>query len=243
MGFNYDLVFSLFGIPFLYMLVIYFTSPYKSISLKNSVKSVVLGFVSVTLLHFMYLIFPINEWECLTEFDKWFYVVGFREEFSKFLAFILLIKWTIKEKLHPIAYMYYFGMVSLGFAIEENMVYMQRYGAFVLETRNFTAVLAHIFFGMFAGYWYGLGKLNTGTFSTRSVFGITMKNWPKVKQTFYSFIGIFFASAYHGLWNYNLNNSGSSRDAIMIMMIFFGLITTNLLANNLMKGYRNKINK
>ena len=62
MGFNYDLVFSLFGIPFLYMLVIYFTSPYKSISLKNSVKSVVLGFVSVTLVHFIYLIFPINDW-------------------------------------------------------------------------------------------------------------------------------------------------------------------------------------
>ena len=139
--------------------------------------------------------------------------------------------------------MYYCALVGLGFAIEENMVYMQRYGAFVLETRNVTAVLAHVFFGMLAGYWYGLGKLNTGSFSTRSSFGVTMKNWPRVKQLFYSIIGIFFAASYHGLWNYNLNNSGDSKESIMIMMIFFGFIATNLLANNLMKGYRNKINK
>ncbi|MAZ30829.1 MAG: hypothetical protein CMP57_01905 [Flavobacteriales bacterium] len=244
MGFNYDLLFSFFGIPFLYMLIIYLTSPYKSISFRDSLKAIILGFVSITLLHFMYLIFPPVDYNCLSEFKKWFYVVGFREELAKFLAFLMLMKWAIKEKeIHPICYMYYSAMVGLGFAIEENMVYMQRYGEFVLETRNFTAVLAHMFFGMFCGYWYGLGKLNTGAFYSRSVFGVVMKKWPRVKQFVYSSIGVVCAGAYHGLWNYNLNNSMFARDSIMILMIFFGFIATKLLANNLMKGYRNKFNK
>ena len=56
MEFNYDLLFSFFGIPFLYMLIIYFTSPYKTISLKEGAKAIMLGFVSITILHFMYII-------------------------------------------------------------------------------------------------------------------------------------------------------------------------------------------
>ena len=149
---NFGLVFSLFGIPFLYMLIIYLTSPYKSISLKDSLKAVILGFTSVTFLHLYYLLFPVNDFEIVSQFEKWFYVVGFREEFSKFLAFLLLMKWFLKsEKPHPISYMYYSAFVGLGFAIEENMVYMQKYGEFILEIRNFTSVLAHMFFGMFCG--------------------------------------------------------------------------------------------
>ena len=137
--------------------------------------------------------------------------------------------------------MYYSALVGLGFAIEENVAYMQRYGEMVLQIRNFTSVLAHIFFGMFAGYWYGLGKLNTGVYNTRSTFGVVMKKWPKTKQFIYSFIGIGTAAMYHGLWNYNLSNSAWARDSIMILMVFIGLVSTNLLANNLIIGYRNKI--
>ena len=241
MEFNYDLIFSFFGIPFLYMLIIYFTAPYKSISLKQGFKAIIFGFISITVLHFIYLIFPPYNYDCLTEFQKWFYVVGFREELAKFVAFLMLMKWAIKGKQHPIAYMYYSALVGLGFAIEENVAYMQRYGEMVLQIRNFTSVLAHIFFGMFAGYWYGLGKLNTGVYNTRSTFGVVMKKWPKTKQFIYSFIGIGAAAMYHGLWNYNLSNSAWARDSIMILMIFIGLVSTNLLANNLIIGYRNKI--
>jgi RsiW-degrading membrane proteinase PrsW (M82 family) len=241
MEFNYDLLFSFFGIPFLYMLIIYFTSPYKTISLKEGAKAIMLGFVSITLLHFMYIIFPPSDWGELSKFEKYFYVVGTREELAKFIAFFILMKWGIKGEQHPIAYMFYSAMVGLGFAIEENIVYMQRYGTAVLEIRNFTSVLAHMFFGMFAGYWYGLGKLNTGKYDARSVFGVVMKKWPKTKQFIYSAIGVGSAAMYHGLWNYNLSTSMFARDSIMILMIILGFVTSKLLANNLISGYRNKL--
>ncbi len=199
-----------------------------------------MGFCSVTLLHFIYLLFPPDKWLYFSAFKKYFYVVALREETAKFLAFLLLVKYGIKRRLQPISYMLLSASVGLGFAIEENMIYYQKYGEQVLLVRQVTSTLAHMFFGGFAGYWFALGKLNTGLFGARSTLGTILKSFPKVKLFLYSIVGLLIAVVYHGLWNYGLSTAGLAANSLMIFMIFMGLFLFHLLSKNLIKGFREK---
>ncbi len=245
MGFEFELLKGFFVFPILYMLILYLASPYKTITIKDGFKGIMLGFVSITLLHFIYLIFPPNSLHYWSAFTKYFYIVGIREETAKFIAFLLLIEYGIKngDKKHPFAYMFYAGMVGLGFAIEENIVYFQKYGESVLWLRNFTSVFGHMFFGMFAGYWYGLGKLNTGDYGIRSTLGTYIKKFPKTKQAIYAAMGLLMASAYHGLWNFSLTTSRHADEAILIFMIFTGFTTCMFMARHLITGFKDKIRR
>ena len=243
MGFELNLMYLFFFYPLLYMGIMYLTLPEKSINIKDMFKAIAMGYVSVTFLHFMYLIFPPMGEMISSAFARYFYVVAPREELAKFVAFLILIKYAIKKGRHPVAYMVYCGLVGLGFGIEENIIYYQRYGADVLYIRNFCSLLAHIFFGMFAGYFYGLGKLENGFNNLKTQLDNILKNkWPKLKLAFYSTIGLGAGILYHGLWNYNLHSSQWAAESIMILMIIVGLFTTFFMAKDLINGYKNKLN-
>ena len=136
MGFDMSLLLTLFGFPFLYVLLIYLGSPKKSISLKDGLKAIVMGLVSTVFLHFIYAIFPPESFATMSTFQKYFYQVAFREEISKFIAFWLLIKCTLKEQKHPLSYMFLCAMVGLGFAIEENLIYKYQFGMEVLKNKK-----------------------------------------------------------------------------------------------------------
>tara|TARA_B100001093_G_scaffold332156_1_gene317157 strand:- start:6470 stop:7255 length:786 start_codon:yes stop_codon:yes gene_type:complete len=201
MNIDLGLFLSFFGIFFLYSLMLYFAAPSKTITLKEIYKSVFAGILSITLLQFMYMIFP-NEVTC-NEFNEYFYVVAPREELSKFIMFLLVTKLISKKrKIKPVGYMIISCAVALGFALEENLHYYLKYGERVLDIRNVSAMPAHMFFGGIVGYWYAVGKLNIGKFGRRINLGQFFK---RSRLTIYATIGIFCASLIHGIWNYSLS--------------------------------------
>jgi RsiW-degrading membrane proteinase PrsW (M82 family) len=229
--------------PLIYALIIYLTSPHKSINIRTGMYFIVAGIFSVTFFPFLSLLFP--EWlpDIFSPFKTHFFYVGPREELLKYLSFFLLYKIIKFENHHPISIMFYMGMVGLGFAMVENIQYLSRYGVEILKMRAFTSTIAHMLFGMFAGYWIALSKIKTGIFSNRSVFGIFMNRHPKVKKLLYLVIGLLCSITYHGLWNYNLETSGKSSTTIMILMLFLGLVVVKFSSLDIISQYKKENKK
>lgn len=227
MYFDINLFLNLFGIPFIYILLIWGFIKKDSLTFLDIFKALTLGLVSTVFLHFNYAILPPNDWECLTTFEKFFYQVAFREEVSKFLAFFLLIKFGIKRNIRPLSIMILSGLVGMGFALEENLMYYHRYGMEVLAVRNYTALVAHTIFGMFTGYWYAIGQTK--------ITDSNLSKFPKTLPIIYTSIGVLTSILYHGLWNYNLTTSAWAGESIMIFMILVGLFISFVYGKDLKK--------
>ena len=201
MNVELGLFFTFFGMFTIYSIILYLISPAKGITIKEILGGVVAGVLSISLLQFLYVIFPPGELP--SKFIEYMWVIGPREEVCKFLVFFLLVEWVSKQRImRPVEYMILSMAVALGFALEENFNYYLNYGHRVLSIRNFSAMPAHIFFGGIMGYWYGLGKLNVGRFGKRINLG---KYFKKTRLMLYSIIGLWFASLTHGIWNYTIH--------------------------------------
>jgi RsiW-degrading membrane proteinase PrsW (M82 family) len=260
LGMNISLLLGLVIPPLIYAFIIYLTSPYKSIDFKTGIQYMLAGFSSVLLVSVLVTIFPY--WtKSPIDFQNMFFFVAPREELSKLIAFFIIERFRryLSPQDHPIGTMFYMCMVGLGFAMYENIQYIHSYGQEVLAVRLVTATIAHMLFGIFMGYWISLGRINTGKYGNRSVFGVMMNQNPNLKQGIYIFIGWLSAVCYHGLWNYNLAVSQNtyikieggqfvptgdvSFNVIMIMLIFFGLVGAKFASKDLNDNYRRKLKK
>ena len=231
--------------PLIYAFIIYLSSPLKSLAWKSSLKAIAAGISSVVLVYAFNTFFPFwNTWIFMFDsFSQQFYVVAPKEEISKFIAFCLVMGAIYKkgDYIHPIAYMFYFAMVGLGFALIENMGYAERFGMDVLYIRTFTSTLTHMICGLLFGYWIGLGKIVRSKFQSRSLMGIWLKNKPTIKTSIYTLMGYITAVSFHGLWNFNLSVSGPASTPIMIFLLFTGLIVSRLLFRDLITQYRKSL--
>ena len=241
LGFNLQLLIATFFIPILYAVIIYFTSPYKSVSFRRGLLFMWGGMASTVLVQLFYFFIPFLAMNHSLEF-QYFGVVGPVEEISKLIMFYTILNGTKDRKVssHPARYMFYFAMVGLGFAILENIHYMQRYGDWVLITRLFTSTIAHMIFGLLLGYWAGLSTITKRKFEDRSMFGVIANKHKKLRKFVYVFCGLFVASLYHGMYNYNLATSMFSSIIILIILLSFGLIFSKLLANDLNEKWKNR---
>jgi RsiW-degrading membrane proteinase PrsW (M82 family) len=154
------------------------------------------------------------------------------EEIAKLSLFSLFLHLS-KSNKNPIGIMFYGGMVGLGFAIVENFDYYILYGYGILPLRNVTSTIAHMIFGMFAGYWIALSKVKITKYGNRSVFDILMAKYQTLRTIVHYGIGLLCGIAYHGLWNYNLYSSGESAISVMILMMLIGLIGVKFAASTL----------
>lgn len=244
LGINFGLLLGLILPPIIYALIIYLTSPYKTIKLKRGLHHIMAGVTSVLLLSFVHILLPNWDSSPVEFFDTFFFIAP-REELVKLLMFIFLGTVANRSNEHPVATMFYMSMVGLGFALIENVQYVGMYGEQVLPIRIFTATVAHMLFGMFMGYWIAKGNIDNGR-GNRSVFGVLMAKNKVLKRYIYTTIGWFAAVGYHGLWNYNLmiasqsypGFSDVSSSPIMILMIFFGLVGAMFAAKDLNDNYR-----
>ena len=98
-------------------------------------------------------------WEgsVLYNFFFYFFVVALSEEGFKYL---LLKKRTWNSPAFNCRFdgVVYAVVVSLGFALWENISYVGLYGLEVALLRAVTAIPGHACFGVFMGVWYGLAK-------------------------------------------------------------------------------------
>jgi|TARA_R110001592_G_scaffold77586_1_gene233430 RsiW-degrading membrane proteinase PrsW (M82 family) len=220
----------------LYSGLIYISVPYKIINLKKSIYYLIGGFMSVGILLIIYQTFPWIQTMGQKIFNplfeplgylhfKFFIVVGLLEELSKLIAFLILErnnKTTNKEKPHPLATMFYVSMVSLGFAILENIKYAINSSdpGYVIALRSVTAVVGHLVFGLFMGYWLSFGRLKT-RLKNRSILDIYLSKDTRLKVRVFTIVGLISATILHGIYDLHLtiNNMGALTTLYMLLIM------------------------
>jgi RsiW-degrading membrane proteinase PrsW (M82 family) len=112
-------------------------------------------------------------------------IVGLSEELSKYvmLRYYAFPKKTFDEPYDGIVYSV---MVGMGFATVENIGYVYQHGIGTALLRMFLSVPAHGTFAILMGYFAGKAKFN-----------------PE-KRTTYLFLGLFWATFFHGTYDFFL---------------------------------------
>jgi RsiW-degrading membrane proteinase PrsW (M82 family) len=241
----------------IYSLTIYLTVPYKTIDLKQSIVFLCVGFMSVSVLKYIWFIYP--EWHTIAErftgnpnmnplkyYHYYYFVqVGFIEEVSKLIIFVLFEKYRrnhYEVKDHPISTMFYVAMVSLGFAVIENIQYAS--GSYnpmeVLWWRSITAVIAHMVFGLFMGYWIAIGRMGP-SFEDRSLMDLVINKKKKLRNIFYTIVGLGAATILHGMYDLHIELNGSNGITGLYTLLMVSLLGAYWCFNNLNKLYKRKV--
>ncbi|WP_046743295.1 PrsW family intramembrane metalloprotease [Kordia zhangzhouensis] len=118
------------------------------------------------------------------QFFKAFIVVALVEEFSKYI-FVRYFAQGHKEFDEPYDGIMYAVMVSMGFAVTENLAYAFQGGIDTAIYRAFTAVPAHATFGIIMGYYMGKAKFSRN----------------RIK---FNLIGLGLATFFHGIYDFFL---------------------------------------
>ncbi|MBS1920445.1 MAG: PrsW family intramembrane metalloprotease [Bacteroidetes bacterium] len=138
-------------------------------------------------------------------------VVGFSEEFSKFLG-LRLYSYNQKAFNEPLDGIIYAVIVSMGFATVENIMYAIKFHDMkIVFMRMFLSVPAHATFGIIMGYFVGKAK-----FESKGSFGMALT-------------GLIAAIFFHGTFDFFLfvsqkpgtdENSGNAMLAIGAIVSF-----------------------
>ncbi len=118
------------------------------------------------------------------QFIKAFFVVALIEEFSKYVI-VRYYSQPRKAFNEPFDGIVYAVIVSMGFAMVENLIYVFQGGWEVALIRAFTAVPAHATFGVLMGYFMGKAKFNG-------------------KRIADNLIGLSLAILFHGVYDFFL---------------------------------------
>ena len=158
----------------------------KSVLLISFLLGAIVSVVITTILYVFFDFFiPItNEFSIGQMLFKAFVVVALSEEFSKY---IIVRYYSQKHKAfnEPFDGIVYAVMVSMGFAMVENLIYVFQGGYEVAIVRAFTAVPAHATFGVLMGYFMGKAKFSGKRISD-------------------NLIGLLLAILFHGIYDFFL---------------------------------------
>lgn len=226
----------------LYCLLLFINLPFKTVNLKVSLWHMLAGVMSVVLLFTFFKLFP--SWNhmgnnlanpvlerVLNLHITYFVQVGFIEELSKLAAFLLFFNYRRNNKKHlndkPIGTIVYIAMISLGFAVIENIMYAMHATSPLssLIWRSFTAMLAHLLFGLYMGYFIVRGRLQNN--APRSYIAAMFWRFPKIKRVLYAGVGLFVASMIHGL--YDLQLVLNSPNGLSGAYILFAALTVGIV--------------
>lgn len=175
---------------FIVVLYIYFKDKYerepRRLLLLNFSLGAVVSILITTIMYFVFdMVLPLTNKTSITEqFIKAFFVVGFSEEFSKYLI-VRYYSQKHKEFNEPFDGIVYAVMVSMGFAATENLFYVLEGGVSTAVLRAFTAVPAHATFGILMGYFMGKAKFS----NNKIVLNLS---------------GLFLAILFHGAYDFFL---------------------------------------
>lgn len=175
---------------FVIIFYVYIKDKYEKEPIRFLFYNFLLGaIVSVIITTMLYIIIEIplplkNHDSVFEQFIKAFFVVGFSEEFSKYII-IRYYAQPHEEYNEPFDGIVYAVMVSMGFAATENIMYVLQGGMEVALIRAFTAVPAHATFAILMGYFMGKAKFS----KNRIVLNLT---------------GLFLAVLFHGAYDFFL---------------------------------------
>jgi len=171
----------------------------------------------------------------------WFVQVGLTEEICKAVTFLLITGLRLKSlriQDKPYAMMFYCMMVSMGFAVVENIHYAGMYMSVtdpteLLVIRDVTAVIAHMIFGLMMGYFFSLGFKTIRGYDSTSKFSIWSRKNPKTKRTMYFLLGIIVASLFHGMYDFIITLGVGW--ATIAEFLIVGLMITYIMSRNVIR--------
>ena len=158
----------------------------KHLLFYNFLFGAIVSIIVTTILYFLFAKFfpPFLTKSIFDQFIKAFLMVGLIEEFSKYI----IVRYYAQPKdafNEPFDGIVYGVMVSMGFAVTENIFYVFEDGIETAIARAFTAVPAHATFGILMGYFMGKAKFS--------------KN-----KTVLNLIGLLLAVIFHGAYDFFL---------------------------------------
>jgi RsiW-degrading membrane proteinase PrsW (M82 family) len=241
----------------IYSLTIYFTVPYKTINFNTAISFLFIGFMSVGVLKYIWFIYP--DWLTIAErftgnpatnplkyYHYYYFVqVGLLEEISKLIIFLLHERYRRNHhevKDHPISTMFYMAMISLGFAVIENIQYgmMSTNPTETLFWRSITAVIAHMVFGLFMGYWIAVGRMGP-RFENRSLMDIIINKNKRLRNVLYTIIGLIAATILHGMYDLHIELNGNRGITGLYTLLMFSLLGAYWCFNSLNRLYKKKV--
>ncbi len=203
----------------LYSVIIFFNSPTLSIRIKTSFTYLYTGLLSITLLQFIYFIFPhihdsffksslggfninnehyeIYQSTLMTIMLFAFIQVALMEELSKWIAFKCtdFMRGKRRKNLdHPYTIMFYSMLTAAAFSIVENIQYAQRamvgeFGNISAESVLTTRAVTSVIVHMACGLFMGY-------------YMALSKGCTKVKRILYNILGILSAMFIHGIYDF-----------------------------------------
>lgn len=158
----------------------------KQLLVYNFLFGAIVSIIVTTILYFLYTSFfpPFKEKSVFDQFIKAFFMVGLIEEFSKYIIVRYYVQ-PKKEFNEPFDGIVYAVMVSMGFAVTENIFYVFEGGVSTAFARAFTAVPAHATFAVLMGYFMGKAKFS----KNKTVLNLT---------------GLLLAILFHGAYDFFL---------------------------------------
>jgi RsiW-degrading membrane proteinase PrsW (M82 family) len=153
-----------------------------------------------------------------------YFFVALPEEIWKFLM-LLWYAYRKKEFDEPFDGIVYAVMVGMGFATVENISYVSQYGLMTGIMRLFLAVPAHASFAIIMGYFMGKAR-----FSAQ-------------KQRFLLFFGVFWATVFHGSYDFFLflqesHTTGTDNASLLLFLgAMVSLVTGIILSKKAIKEH------
>jgi RsiW-degrading membrane proteinase PrsW (M82 family) len=185
-----SLILAAIAPAFLIIIFIYVKDKYEKEPKRVMLYSFLLGaivsvFISTVLYVFFDYFLPLPDDNNIgQQFIKAFFVVALIEEFSKYVI-VRYYSQPRKAFNEPFDGIVYAVIVSMGFAMVENLIYVFQGGWEVALIRAFTAVPAHATFGVLMGYFMGKAKFNG-------------------KRIADNLIGLSLAILFHGVYDFFL---------------------------------------
>ncbi|NNL15597.1 MAG: PrsW family intramembrane metalloprotease [Flavobacteriaceae bacterium] len=173
-----SLILAAIAPAFIIIIYIYLKDKYEKEPKRILLFSFLLGaIVSVLITTILYLLFdyflPLTDENSISQLlIKAFLVVALTEEFSKYVI-VRYYSQSKKSFNEPFDGIIYAVMVSMGFAVVENLMYVLQGGLEVALVRAFTAIPAHATFGILMGYFMGKAKFN-GKRIADNLIGLTL---------------------------------------------------------------------
>jgi RsiW-degrading membrane proteinase PrsW (M82 family) len=175
---------------FVIIIYIYIKDKYekepKRLLLYHFLLGAIISIIITTILYYVFdIFFPLlNHTSIFEQFIKAFFIVGFTEEFSKYII-VRYVAQPNKAFNEPFDGIVYAVMVSMGFAATENIFYVMESGYETALLRAFTAVPAHATFGILMGFYMGKAKFS----NNKSVLNLA---------------GLLLAILFHGAYDFFL---------------------------------------
>ncbi len=172
----------------------------------------------------------VGSYDLFATFIKSFLIIGFTEEFIKWL-FVYVLTWKNKNFDYVYDAIVYSSFVSIGFAAIENLlvIILNNASIAVAIKRGLISVPAHVFFAILAGYYLGKAKKYEN------------RNWKK-KSRQSIILSIILPIMVHGLFDFILF-VGNELCFILLLVLIVYLYISSYYKVKETSGDKHKIKK